>query len=287
MESKVIHATVYDPHGISLFKSKATDRAECKIVNCSNSENCSLFKMGKCILADSMFGRCVYGNRQSFQGPTKRAQACSDWVSDKKDQYKDVLWKMSTAPSKLAVIGEYVYLPYAHMDMNESVPFMQHDKFFQSGMPFVALNSFTTAVVGNIIKFRPRAMNYQEITSYRKEQLPKFALHLKEVMPELYSDAAKVIPELSEIVASSTMVGRKALVHSLKAGTVVTKYHDTDKLPTQHWTWDGEWLTSTDAGPSFGIVSFSKSVTKIKPKAGESVVITNDMQVDENTEYVN
>lgn len=287
MQSQVIHATVYDPHGKSLFKSKATDRAECKIVNCSNSENCSLFKMGKCILADSLFGRCVYGKRQAFQGPTKRANACSSWVSEKMEQYKDVLWKMTTAPSKLAIIGEYVYLPYAHMDMNEAVPFMQHDKFFQSGVPFVALNSFTIEVIRNIIKFMPRAMNYQEITSYRKEQVPKFVLHLKEVMPELYCAALKELPELGEIVASSTMVGRKALIHSLKAGTVVTKYHDSDKLPTQHWEWDGEWLTSTDAGPTFCIVAFSESITKIKPKAGESVVITSDTQVDENTQYVN
>jgi len=287
MESKVIHATVYDPHGKSLFKSKSTDRAECKIINCSNYENCSLFKMGKCIVADSLFGRCVYGRRQAFQGPTKRAQACITWVAEKKDKYKDVLWKMTTAPRKLAIIGEYVYLPYSHMDMNEDVPFMQHEKFFQSGIPFIKIDLFTVAVVVSVLKFRPRAMNYQEITSYRKEQLPKFAIHLKEVMPELYNAVLNEFPELGEILASSTMVGRKALVHSLKAGTVVTKYHDSDKLPTQHWTWDGEWLTSTDSGPTLSIVAFSESVTKIKPKAGESVVITNDMQVDENTEYVN
>lgn len=287
MEYKTIHATIFDPHARGLYKSKANDRAELRTVNCSNADSCPLLKTGKCILAETAFRRCIYGKRGGLNGPTKRANGCKTWVSEQKEKYADVLCKLKAAPSKMAVIGEYVYLPHSFMAMNQKVAFVQHDKFMQSGIPFVCLNNFTVETVRAIIEFKPRAMDGGEIRDYQKEQVPRFAMHLKEVMPDLYAEAVAQIPRLAKIVASSTMVGRKALIHSLKPGTVVTKYHDNPKIPTEHWTWDGEWLTSTDTVSVFWITKFTESAVKIKPAPGEAVAITDDSQVDSDTQYLN
>lgn len=285
-ESKAINAAIYNPHEPSLFKSKSTDHAEATVILCKKSDQCGYFAEGKCILVSSLFDGCVYGGRRRFSGPTKRAKGCGNWISEQKEKYKDVLWKLKTSPKKMTIIGDFVYLPYSFMAMNKSVPFFIHDAFLTSGRPFVPKEQFTVASIESILKFQPRAMDGGIIRSYAREELPKFALHLKEVFPDLYAEAAEKIPLLVEILASSTMIGRKASVHSLKPGTVVTKYHDSNKLSTQHWTWDGEWLESMDAGPNFGITAYDESIVRIKPRKGEHIIVTNDAQVDENTIYV-
>lgn len=284
-EHKIVHANVYNPEN-SLFKSNRNDRSECQVVTCSNSENCGLFKRGECATIAFMDAQnCPYGKRSRESGFTRKARGFHTWISDRKTKYKDHLGKLSSYTKKLAVVGDYVFLPYAHMNMNKELPVDHHGMFLSSGTHFVLKEKFTPELVMNIIGFRPQALMGGEITSYQKEVVPKFIKHLQEAMPELYAEVVKQNPHVEKIVADFSPIGRKALLHTLRPGTVVTKYHDTHKLNTQHWVWDGEYLTSTDAGMSFAIVDYDTCEIKIKPKLGVSVPVTNENQVDDNTEY--
>lgn len=283
---KIVHAHVYNPEN-SLFKSRKNDRAECQVVTCSNSENCGLFKRGECATIAMLDARnCPYGKKSYEYGFTRKARGFGKWISERKEKYKDALGKLGSYKKKLAIVGDYVFLPYAHMNMNKDLPVSSHGSFMNNGSHFIDIKAFDVNLIMNIIRFRPQALFGGEITSYQKEVVPMFVMHLKEEMPEMYALVVKEHEYVENIIKNFSPVGRKALVHTLRPGTVVTKYHDTTKLSTQHWTWDGEYLSSTDAGMTFAIVNYDECIIKMRPKKGEAVVITSEDQVDENTEYV-
>lgn len=285
VEYKPVNAVVTDPAD-SLFKSNRNDRAECRVVLCSNSENCELFKRKECALL-SILGsrRCPYGKQTYEGGFTKKARNYHSWRRERLDKYAGVLRKLGTYGSKIAVVGDYVFLPYAHMNMNKNMPVDDHSSIFNSGSHFVPREKFTVDVIINIMQFRPYALMGGEIKSYQSEVVPMFAKHLSEEMPDVFEKLVEKYPRAAEMLESFTNVKRKAYLRSLRPGVVITKYHDSDKLKTQHWHWDGEYLTSTDAGVSFPPVDFQECDIKLKPKPDVTVEITDDNQVDENTEF--
>lgn len=284
-EYKIVNASVYDPAD-SIFKSSRNDRSECKILMCNNSENCQLFARKECAqLAVMSSTSCPYGKRNFEQGPTRRAATYSKWIRERKERHKDVLRKLGSYNAKLAVVGDYIFLPYPHMNMGEHLPFLSKGGFMSSGSNFIPKESFTPEVVVKLIQYTPQAMMGGTITSYQKDVVPKFIKHLQESMPDMFDDVAKIYPEINERLAEYTFVGREAYLHSLKPGTIVHKYHDTPKLATQDWLWDGEYLTSTNTSISFSIVSYDEIEIKIKPQTDVTVEITSDEQVDVNTKF--
>jgi len=104
----------------------------------------------------------------------------------------------------LAVVGDYVYLPYTHMnhiDGKGRIPFESNSGAFLSTKDsFIPLELFTPEVIWNIITFRPRSMMGGEITGYRTTQVPRFIYHLKYLLPELFSKVRETHPVLSGIV---------------------------------------------------------------------------------------
>lgn len=285
MEPKIVHAHVYNPQN-ALFKSNRNDKAECQIITCYNSGNCGLFNRGECATLTSFgFSACPYGKKSFETGFTPKAMAFNKWISDRKDKYKDQLGKLKSYQRKMALVGEYVFLPYAHLNMNRALPFKHHGSAFSSGDNFIELAQFNVELIMSIINFYPQAMMGGEIVSYQREVVPKFVAHLREVFPDRYSDVVKHHPYIANIVSNLSPVGRKALLNTLRPGVIVTKYHDTPKLNTQHWVWDGEYLTSTNAGVSFPIVDYDECTIRIKPKPNVSVQITSEDQVDDDTKY--
>lgn len=279
----VIHTHLYDPSAPSLFKSMANDKAEFTAIHCGNSANCGLFARGECVLRTILFASaCPYGHVTKEVGPTKRAKGFRSWI-DKRPLYKGATRDLSSPVNKVCIVGDYIFLPYAHMNMNEGVPYLYHSKFFSSGSSFMFLKDFTLETVLSIVDFKPQAFMGGEITTYQKEVIPVFLTHMKEVMPKMYENILKARPERAGVLR--TNIGRKAFLSSLRPGVVVTKYHKENNLSTQHWTWDGEFLTSEDAGMSFAIVGYDECLVRLKPKPHEVVEITSDDQVDEDTRY--
>lgn len=282
---KIINVVVTDPAD-SIFKSNRNDAAECRITLCNNSENCQLFERGECALHTSFGARsCPYGRPSYEGGPTKRAKKYRTWISDRKERHKDQFRKLGSYKDMIAVVGDYIFLPYAHMNMNKNVPFLAHGGVFANGSHMIPAKDFTPDMIANILSYSPQAMIGGTITSYQKEVIPKFVKHLQENMPDMFSDVAAIYPSIKEILTSYSYVGRKAYLHSLRSGVTLLKYHDTSNLKTQNWIWDGTYLSSIDTGLSFAIVEYSEISIRIKPKDGVTVEITSDDQVDNNTKF--
>lgn len=281
---KTIYASIYDPSISIFFKAKANEKAECRTIQCSNSDKCGLFARGECVLRDTLLGsRCPYGYATLIKGPTRRAKGYRKWMEERKEFHKDHFVKLGSPTVKMTIVGDHVYLPYAHMNMNEGVPFLSHGRLFSTGSHFMLWKDFTVEIILKMVDYRPQALMGGEITSYQKETVPKLLTHLKEIFPELYERTITERPGLSGVSRSN--IGRQAFIHSLRPGVVVTKYHKENKLETQHWTWDGEYLSSDDARMSFPIVGYERCEIHLVPKPNETVEITHDDQVDDNTRY--
>jgi len=282
---EVIHAQIFDVKN-ALFKQKASVKSKLTTVSCNNKDNCSLYKKGQCSLVGMFQDKCVYGKKVSIDGFTRKASKYNSWINDNKEQYKDVFNKLKSATKKMAIVGDYIYLPYSHLNMNKKLPFNNFGGFMNDGDKYMLLKDFTDEVIFSIITFSPQALMGGTIKSYAKEVVPDFITHIIEVFPDKVKSFLMKYPNMEFMFVIRSPIGRKALLESLKPGTVITKYHDSDKLNTQHWTWDGEYITSTDCGYSFSVVEFDTVEVKLKPKENTAVVITDKNQTDQDTIYI-
>ena len=282
-EFKPINANVTNPKD-SLFKKYRNDKAECNVITCNNSENCALFAKGQCIKLNFFDKYCPHGRTGFSVGFTKNAKNYSSWINEKKETYKDIL-NVLTAPSDImAKIGDYVYLPYSHIDMNKNVPFLKHDLYLVSGIKIVKVEDFNIDNIIKIIKFMPMAMMGGEITSYQKEVVPLFIKHLSEVFPELYNQLVEKKPELNIIVENYNYVGRKALLKTVNVGSVFT-YHKGREYE-EKWTWDGTYMNYTGKHLTFSIIKFEEASIRLIPKDDATITIENNNQVNKNTIFV-
>lgn len=284
-DQTLIYAYVSDPSN-SMFKSNRNDKAKCTVIHCDNTANCDLFKRGECLRLKMAESRCPYGRKNTETGFTKKAAGYHKWRRDRQEKYKDVLSTLKSPSDMLARIGDYVYLPYAHMNMCENVPFGNHGGFMRNGDNYLHIDSFTPEIISKIIWNHPQALFGGEITSYQKESVPRFVAHLRERMPELFKSVCEFDSHIAARFSKPiSAIGRKALLSSLRPGVVITKYHDSSNLKTQHWTWDGTNLVSTDTSLSFAVVEYDEITITITPKPGVAVEITDNDQVDENTVF--
>lgn len=275
---EIVDVRVYDPTK-ALFKENRKDRSSCTIKWCSSKDTCSLYNKGRCVMKNMFTCMCPYGKSTSESGPTSRARAFYSWLAEHKQKYSDYLDKLKGTEDMIAKVGEYYYLPYAHMNLNSGAPFLSSSGFMHSGTPFIHEKAFTAHVVCLLIKQRPQALFGGEITSYQKEVVPKFVQHIRELFPELYNEVSKET-DLTRYVVS--YVGRKALLSSLEPGTEIKD----GKGAKYTWIWDGEYLTSHDAFLGFMPVKFSEQTVKLKPLPNEVVIISNENQVTSKTIFI-
>lgn len=278
-DPKIITAHVYSPDK-SIFKSSKNDKARCTWTTCNNSENCGLHARGECSYV-STFGwqRCPYGKCHSETGFTRRARKYRIWIQERKERFADVLDKLKSHSGVMAVVGDYIFLPYDRIARNEAIPFLAKDGLFHNGSSFLKRESFTIDAVMSICSFRPQALLGGEITSYQKEVVPKFILHLSENMPDMYEKLCAVYPRAAEIISEHSNVGREAILETLNPNIGVF-----EDIHGGKWRWDGEYLTSEDSHASFMLVNRFTEL-RIKPAPKQWVKITDDAQVTENTEF--
>lgn len=267
---KLINVRVFEP----AFKNV---KARCKCTYCNNSENCSLYKQKKCVhdwryLASI---KCPYGKHSQTEGYTKRARSYSTWIRNKKDAHKDFLDAVEFSTKKLALIGEYIYLPYPHLkNYVNSLPGIINEHFIKEA-------EFTGEKILEIINFRPQALMGGEITSFQKEEVPKFIQHLKEEMPDKYKVLKENCPDKVEAIeeVGSNYIGRTAYLKTLKEGSVVVDIHGDKFL------YDGEYLINENYKPSFSPFGTTGGLFKFKATDDMTVKITDNGQVDGNTKF--
>ena len=282
---KIIHAQVWNPNNSTFFKTKANERAECKTYHCQIPEQCPLLPLRQCINATFLGPKCPYGFIRNDIGPTKKSRKCSEWASEQKAKYSDVVTKVSgSPPNKMINVGEYIYLPYAHMDMNTGVPFLGHSHVFISGSPFILFTNFTVEVIKKIVDFHPHALMGGEITCYQKEQVPMFLTHLREVFPDLYNKFIGEFPV--HAIEQRNCIGRTALLNTINVGEVIIR--------DRRWKWNGTTLQSFDEKLVLfsgiedrnGTSTIESLVIEVIPTKDAIVKITSNDQVNNNTVFI-
>ena len=275
---RLVHSNVYDPNGLTLFKAKANDRAQSQRVYCT-AESCELLDAGCCTMSGAFGTKCPYGRKAVETGPTKRAKSCRKWCDDRRTGDVPCL---KSPPVKMAFIGVYVYLPYAHMTMCEKVPFAAHSHFLLSGNCFLPREWWTVEVVETLIDFRPIAMMGGEIKQYQAEVIPKFVQHLRECDSAMFANLTERRPELN---SEPNYVGRNALLSTLRHPIEWT----TDKSYPVTWKWDGQFLT-TDSQNAYhstwgGLKARNVSV-RCEPEPDATIVVQNNDWVAPATRFV-
>ena len=279
--AQVVHANVFDPRN-SLFKQPANARAECQTITCE-FESCPLRDGGYCACRSGLFcGTCPYGKYRVETGPTKRAASFYSWVSDRKSQYKCVP-HLKAPPKKMAFVGEYVYLPYPHMDSCESVDFVKRSSLFAEGTPFIHRDDWSIETVESLVSHVPRSLMGGEITSYRLESVPKFIGHLGECDAEMYQEFVSRNPSYN---MPRNYVGRTAYLKTLTPNIQIPP--KDNRYPVS-WTWDGEKLRTTDRhgfNDTRGGRFDGRITIEIEPTDGATVVVSDNNWVTEATRFV-
>jgi hypothetical protein len=137
-------------------------------------------------------------------------------------------------------IGDYIYLHYAHINMNEGVPFLAKSYLFSSGMPFLLKKDFTLENIIKMIKFRPQALFGGEITEYQQKTVPLFLQHLQLKYPELFGQIPAELLEKYKVLPNITYSQPiKVPIKYISAGTVEGY---SIKYVSKVLGWDGKRL---------------------------------------------
>jgi hypothetical protein len=281
VQERPVHHNVFNPVN-SLFKASKNDRAACQVVYCKLAE-CPLRAIGCCSFCTPLSpDRCPYGRKVVEDGPTRRAAKFSQWISQRKKEGEGVPY-LKFPPRKLAFIGDYVYLPYAHMGMCKAVPFLSHSGFMANGSPFIDRGDWVISTVLALINFQPEALFGGVIRQYQAEQVPLFITHIRECDPAMWAQLIAARPELD---TTPNYVGRKALLKTLNAPITLPA---KDKRYPVEWEWDGSALGTTDANAysdTWGGVKL-KSLSMVGMPVDDAVVIVQDNAwVNDATQFV-
>jgi hypothetical protein len=185
--------------------AKSNERARLTSYHCNLESECPLLTKGQCINLRS-FEKCVYGEIHTRSSATRRARSYSEFVKSAREAMAN-LPEVKGADRRIAYVGDYIYLPYAHMNHDDGkadLPFLSHSHIFSSGSPFMPRSKFTAAMVVKLFRFKPRTfMDNRVIKKYTDVSLPRFLLDLSEFDPELYAAAVALEPGIAELVARS------------------------------------------------------------------------------------
>ena len=281
VDERPISRFVFDP-STSLFKQSKSEPATCETIWCK-LENCPLAEAGTCMWKPVLgWTRCPYGRIQAEKGPTRRSSKFYSWIREKKAQYPDVP-NLGYPAMKMAFIGEYVYLPYSHMDMNEEVPFLARSGVFAHGQCLIPQEHWTLDTVLKILDFRPQALMGGEIVSYQQKEIPLFLMHLREY--DMWESLIAARPELN---TAPNYVGRKALLRTLTYPITWTARSSQNEYPVI-WTWDGKRVstTSKDAYSStWGQIKLDSLELRGVPAHDTTIVVQQNEWVANDTVFV-
>lgn len=276
---KEIDAWIYNPTR-SLFKTKKTEKAVGHIIYCECPEKCELYAKHKCVVYNN---KCPHGSRGSVTGYSVMARKFSSWIKDFEETHKDVYRTQLSAPKKLEYFMGYVYIPIAYLNLNDKIDFYDGGGFGSMRRPIIRRSMFTADFINDkILNFIPRSyFGNAEIEDYQEKEVPKFLNWLKELDIDLYNKVRELNPQHKGFSAM-TNVGRKARLKTLTPN--IGEFKD---IHGGLWTWDGMYITSENSKASFTLVETREiEECRIKPKDDVIVQVTDERQVNVNTEFI-
>jgi hypothetical protein len=223
--------------GIYIWEKNLDGKPQATTLKCFCDKECPLLKRNEC-LCHTLFGSCPYGSKSIEVGPTSKAKSHYEWMNKQKELRKDKLNPNSSYCKIYVEIGDYVYLPYAHMTMCETVPFLAHSVFMISGIPFIKSPDFRIDNIVKLIRFRPFSLFGGEITDYQNKSVKCFLFHLKYKNPELFNEICKIEPTAE---AKTHFAFKLPILVNLEYVPADGQYSDM-KLDKD---WDVQWWNGT------------------------------------------
>lgn len=207
-----------------------------------DGETCSLRERGECLQVQ-VLGRCVYGQSSSNVSPvTQRAKAYRQWRDEALGREVE-LPLVSPSLRRIEEIGQYVWLPFSHVTLCLTVPFVEHYKFFRNtGIEFLLKSDFTPSTIVTLVQFEARTEIGREIIpAYQKESVPTLLHQVKMLYPDLYQAAANLAPEIEEMTPTAEAFrGCKVAIARCPRGEYTFTSGSGEFLRTHSAKWDGK-----------------------------------------------
>lgn len=261
-----IGAWIRDPR--NNFIKGQTKRSALYEIYCERPETCDLLKLASSCLHCGAMSPCKFGKKHCVEGPTTRARSFYPTLKKWKETNDKFIGRLKPlrAYNRIFKTHGHFYLPYSHMTKGG---FGEDGPLESKWIPEAEL---TTELLSRICTAKPRSMFGGIIQSYQDDEIPKFISDLNIYYPEIFA----LLPvEQQERLKTISYVGRRADITTCAPGDFL--------ISKTKWTWDGEFLRgkSMILQPVKGDIEI-----KIKPVAGESVVITDNTQVSTSTRFL-
>lgn len=276
MENKeLIDYRLYDPSK-AIFGNRK-DKSKFTTLYCSNKHNCNLYSKGQCVMWSGLWGnRCEFGLKKVEEGYTSRASKFNYWLGERRKKVEGIK-QLDSAPDKVAKVGDKIYFPYPHWYMISDLPKILQGSAFNS-LYWIPENMFNVELLKIILQGTPFALMGGAIMSYKDKIVPKIVEHLKEEMPDLYSELENKYPEITSKFKNVNYIGRKAYVDTIVKNVIFNIERKGDCF------WNGQQLIFEDYNMSFSPVK-GKTEVRITPNENETIEITSNDMVDLNTKF--
>jgi hypothetical protein len=177
----------------------------------------------------------------------------------------------------MAFVGDYVYLPYHHVDATGGLP-LEYGRFLPR-------DDWTLGTVCRMLDFRPRDWSGNVIAPYVDEEMPKFLQHLRETHVEMWES---LIAERPALDVEPDHIGRTAVLKTLNKPIewLTDGHHGGYRV---RWRWDGERVhtTSADAYHStWGKLKLESLMVSGVPAGDTTVKVQDNAWVNDSTIFV-
>ena len=270
------------------FNKKTKNRAE--IVMCDRCDNCSLYKKNQCLNVTAPFSNsCKFGTVNRVQGYTQREMKRYEF--DNKYKSDECYGKLSHPTDwRVAVLDDVVAfnLTFAICDkkkynytwnkLEESETYEVRECGSRTGTySYIPLEELTSELLNKILSYIPRTIfDYDEIKDYQKKIVPNILFELSKLLPDVYEKLISDFSKYKEIAPN--FIGKKALIKSLSDGVILKDSKGT-------FVKEGDYLVSECWKTCFLPFESKQAEVKIKITDDMYYKITDNSQVDENTEF--
>jgi hypothetical protein len=217
------------------------------IIDCEQFD-CPLRNNGKCIKLH-LNRKCVYGTNNILKN-TKFSKG--EWSTALNTVFEENI-KLQPYKGVMAIIGDYIYISSFNLNGIKNVI---HNTF-------IHLDNWTLDTALKIIE-----TNAKDIT--------RFMSYLYTADRDMYN---QIITSNDEYNVELNFTSRNAYIRTLKPDSII-------KIRDVEWEWDGEFLHYADNNQPYTYdLPDGETEIKIKPTASETILITDNDWVYEETEF--
>ena len=254
---------------------KQNDNIKAYWTTCNITEDCELYKSGKCACFRYLIGPdlvCPNAKTDFSFGPTKRAKSYESFKNKFEKMFKDNVEEFN---KKLSRVPNYIFIPTGYLT---SARTKIGDEVINGH--FIKEEEFTEDFIQRLVTFKPLPwFGDVVISDYPNKEVPKFVQQLKEVFPEIYKKWETKYPDTANEYKDMSPVGRIAYIRTLPNGCEI-------KSPGGTFVKMGNLLICENYRSALLPFNAKTAVCQIEITDNMSTTVKEDTLVDDNTEFV-